>query len=100
MAPRRSRSPGAGAQGRDEKRGEGRSAREAKTEIKEEEVVAVEEAPVVKREPLSLEELVAKKKADEEAKSKAKFLTKEERVAEALRRRQEQVTAAEFFTQP
>ena len=45
----------------------------------------------VKREPLSLEELLAKKKAEEEAKSKPKFLTKEERAAEAIRKRQEAV---------
>ena len=47
----------------------------------------------VKKEPLSLEELLAKKKAEEGAKSKPKFLTKEERAAEALRKRQEQVEA-------
>ncbi|KAK7494240.1 hypothetical protein BaRGS_00014522, partial [Batillaria attramentaria] len=46
-----------------------------------------EEQP--KKVPLSLEELLAKKKAEEEAQSKPKFLTKEERVAEALRKRQE-----------
>ena len=34
-----------------------------------------------------------KKKAEEEAKSKPKFLTKEERAAEALRKRQEEVDA-------
>ncbi|XP_059174183.1 probable ATP-dependent RNA helicase DDX23 [Physella acuta] len=42
-----------------------------------------------KKVPLSLEELLAKKKAEEAALSKPKFLTKEERVAEALRKRQE-----------
>ena len=47
----------------------------------------------VRKEPLSLEELLAKKKAEEEARSKPKFLTKEERAAEALRKRQEQVEA-------
>ncbi|KAF0300909.1 putative ATP-dependent RNA helicase DDX23 [Amphibalanus amphitrite] len=57
-----------------------------KTEEEEE-----KEQPEVKKEPLSLEELLAKKKAEEEAKSKPKFLTKEERVAEALRKRQEAV---------
>lgn len=41
-----------------------------------------------KKEPLSLEELLAKKKAEEEAKSKPKFLTKEERAAEAIRKRE------------
>ena len=42
-------------------------------------------------EPLSLEELLEKKKAEEEEKAKPKFLTKEERAAEALRRRAEAV---------
>lgn len=45
----------------------------------------------VKREPLSLEELLAKKKAEEEARSKPVFLTKEQRAALALERRQKQV---------
>lgn len=44
-----------------------------------------------KKEPLSLEELLAKKKAEEAAKSKPVFLTKEQRAAEALKRRQEEV---------
>lgn len=44
-----------------------------------------------KKEPLSLEELLAKKKAEEAEKSKPKFLTKEERAAEAIRKRQEEV---------
>lgn len=43
-----------------------------------------------KKEPLSLEELLAKKKAEELARSKPVFLTKEQRVAEALRKRQEE----------
>ncbi|XP_021945680.1 probable ATP-dependent RNA helicase DDX23 [Folsomia candida] len=47
--------------------------------------------PKVKKEPLSLEELLSKKKAEEEERSKPKFLTKEERQAEALRKRQEEV---------
>lgn len=42
-------------------------------------------------EPLSLEELLAKKKAEEAEAAKPKFLTKAERAAEALRKRQEQV---------
>lgn len=45
----------------------------------------------VKKEPLSLEELMAKKKAEEEARSKPVFLTKEQRIAEALQRRQQEV---------
>merc|ERR1719418_125588 len=44
-----------------------------------------------KTEPLSLEELLAKKKKEEAEKSKPKFLTKEERAALALKRRAEQV---------
>ncbi|XP_046972755.1 probable ATP-dependent RNA helicase DDX23 [Vanessa cardui] len=47
----------------------------------------------IKREPLSLEELLAKKKAEEEARSKPVFLTKEQRAALALERRREQVEA-------
>merc|ERR1712071_730543 len=42
---------------------------------------------------VSLEELLAKKKAEEEAKSKPKFLSKEERAQEALRKRQEEVNS-------
>uniref|UniRef100_A0A3P8YFF2 RNA helicase n=1 Tax=Esox lucius TaxID=8010 RepID=A0A3P8YFF2_ESOLU len=41
-----------------------------------------------KVQPLSLEELLAKKKAEEEAEAKPKFLSKAEREAEALRRRE------------
>ncbi|XP_064455171.1 probable ATP-dependent RNA helicase DDX23 isoform X2 [Ornithodoros turicata] len=47
-----------------------------------------DEGNKLKKEPLSLEEIMAKKKAEEEARSKPVFLTKEERAAEALRRRQ------------
>ncbi|KAG8039468.1 hypothetical protein G9C98_008111 [Cotesia typhae] len=50
-----------------------------------------EEEKKSKREPLSLEELLAKKKAEEEARAKPKFLTKEERTALALKKRQEEV---------
>ncbi|XP_014206061.1 probable ATP-dependent RNA helicase DDX23 [Copidosoma floridanum] len=46
-----------------------------------------------KKEPLSLEELLAKKKSEEEARAKPKFLTKEERVAAALKKREESVQA-------
>lgn len=52
----------------------------------------------VKREPLSLEELLAKKKAEEEARSKPVFLTKEQRAALALERRREQVEAMKANT--
>lgn len=47
---------------------------------------------IKKAEPLSLEEILAKRKAEEEAQAKPKFLTKEERAAEALKRRQEEVS--------
>ncbi|KAG0445552.1 hypothetical protein HPB47_014043 [Ixodes persulcatus] len=50
-----------------------------------------EESGKVKKEPLSLEELMAKKKAEEEARSKPVFLTKEQREAEAIKRRQEEI---------
>lgn len=43
------------------------------------------------KEPLSLEELHAKKKAEEAAKSRPVFLSKEQRATEALKRRQEEV---------
>ncbi|ESO02545.1 hypothetical protein HELRODRAFT_106716 [Helobdella robusta] len=61
-------------------------------ELKPEEIEGNEvAADSKKRVPLSLEEILAKKKADQEAESKPKFLTKEERAMEALKRRQEQV---------
>lgn len=46
---------------------------------------------IVKKEPLSLEELIAKKKAEVEARIKPVFLTKEQRALEAVKRRQEAV---------
>lgn len=46
-----------------------------------------------KAEPLSLEELLDKKKAEEAARSKPVFITKEQRAAEALKRRQDEVAA-------
>ncbi|XP_072383702.1 probable ATP-dependent RNA helicase DDX23 [Diabrotica undecimpunctata] len=55
---------------------------ETKAEVKQE---------PAKKEPLSLEELLTKKKAEEAAKSKPVFLTKEQRAAEALKRRQEEI---------
>ncbi|KAL3070185.1 hypothetical protein niasHT_004132 [Heterodera trifolii] len=45
----------------------------------------------VKREPLSLEEILAKKKEIEEAECKPKFLSREEREAIALKKRREEV---------
>lgn len=46
-----------------------------------------------KSEPLSLEELLEKKKAEEAVRSKPVFISKEQRAAEALKRRQEEVAA-------
>ncbi|CAF0774066.1 unnamed protein product [Adineta steineri] len=46
-----------------------------------------------KRVPLSLEEMVERNKKEQEAVSKPKFLTKQEREAEAIRRRQEEADA-------
>ncbi|XP_041780501.1 probable ATP-dependent RNA helicase DDX23 [Anopheles merus] len=54
---------------------------------------ALTKEDLVKKEPLSLEELLAKKKAEEAARSKPVFITKEQRAAEALKRRQEEVAA-------
>ncbi|KAL0895342.1 hypothetical protein ABMA27_011481 [Loxostege sticticalis] len=64
----------------------------------EEEDTKKDELKPVKREPLSLEELLAKKKAEEEARSKPVFLTKEQRAALALERRREQVEAMRATT--
>ncbi|CAH1118034.1 unnamed protein product [Phaedon cochleariae] len=63
---------------------------DTKGNIKAETKVELKSDPA-KKEPLSLEELLAKKKAEEAAKSKPVFLTKEQRAAEALKRRQEEV---------
>ncbi|KOB70418.1 DEAD box ATP-dependent RNA helicase [Operophtera brumata] len=64
-----------------------------KQEEDTEETIKDGEPKLLKREPLSLEELLAKKKAEEEARSKPVFLTKEQRAALALERRKEQVEA-------
>ncbi|XP_066143482.1 probable ATP-dependent RNA helicase DDX23 [Euwallacea fornicatus] len=61
------------------------------SEIKPDTKSEIKDEAAVKREPLSLEELLAKKKAEEATKSKPIFLTKEQRAAEALKRRQEEV---------
>ncbi|CAG9576199.1 unnamed protein product [Danaus chrysippus] len=72
-----------------------------KEEEKPEDEPKMEEEPKpVKREPLSLEELLAKKKAEEEARSKPVFLTKEQRAALALERRREQVEAMRAAERP
>ena len=52
-----------------------------------------EDAVVEKRQPLSLDELIAKKNAEQAAESKPVFLSKEERAALAMKRRAEQVEA-------
>jgi len=49
------------------------------------------EKVLVKREPISLEQLIAQREEEQKALEKPKFLTKEERAAEALRRRHLQV---------
>ena len=69
-----------------------RSVKDEKVDIKPEDG-EVEDDSKSKKEPLSLEELLAKKKAAEAEASKPKFLSKAERAAEALRKRQEQVEA-------
>ncbi|XP_053499091.1 probable ATP-dependent RNA helicase DDX23 isoform X1 [Ictalurus furcatus] len=65
------------------------------TKVKREKDVKMEEEDQEEKkkekvQPLSLEELLAKKKAEEEAESKPKFLSKAEREAEALKRREQQ----------
>jgi len=80
----RSRSP---KKSKDKKRDRERRKSES-VEGEEEKVFA---KPKEKVEPLSLEELLEKKRKEEEAKSKPKFLTKEEREALALKRRAEMV---------
>ena len=52
-----------------------------------------EETVVEKRQPLSLDELIAKRNAEQAAESKPVFLSKEERAALAMKRRAEQVEA-------
>lgn len=79
---------------RDRDRGEKRKQPDVKSKEevqKLEEELEEKKEKKVKKEPLSLEEMVARKRAEEEALSRPKFLSKEERAAEALKRRQEQV---------
>lgn len=54
----------------------------------------------VKAEPLSLEEMLAKKKREEEEDAKPKFLTKEQRAAEAIKRREAEAEAQKKRFQP
>lgn len=75
---------------RDDRRSERK--KPLKVEIKNEDE-GMEVQITKKKEPLSLEELLAKKKAEEEAKSKPVFISKEQRAQEAIKRRQEQVAA-------
>ncbi|KFM76192.1 putative ATP-dependent RNA helicase DDX23, partial [Stegodyphus mimosarum] len=62
-----------------------------KNHVKSEEDEDEKKEEKVKKEPLSLEELKAKMQAEEMARSKPVFLTKEQRAAEALKRRQQEV---------
>lgn len=87
---RRSRSRERRSRSRDRNRRKHKDSKDGKKESKDS-VKKEKEKESKKVVPLSLEELLAKKKAEEEALSKPKFLTKEERAAEALKRRQEQV---------
>ncbi|XP_041478542.1 probable ATP-dependent RNA helicase DDX23 [Lytechinus variegatus] len=64
--------------------------RKSKSIQKEEEE---EEVKPEKKQPISLEEMIAKKNAEQEALSKPKFLTKEERAKLAVERRQAEVEA-------
>jgi len=84
----RSRSP---KKSKDKKRDRERRKSENGAESGEGEEEKVFAKPKEKVEPLSLEELLEKKRKEEEAKSKPKFLTKEEREALALKRRAEMV---------
>ncbi|XP_042890692.1 probable ATP-dependent RNA helicase DDX23 [Penaeus japonicus] len=70
---------------------EAKSKEDLKTEEDEEKERHNERERKIKKEPLSLEEMVARKRAEEEALSRPKFLSKAERAAEALKRRQEEV---------
>lgn len=65
----------------------------SKLKEEDEEDIAVGRSKGKKAEPLSLEELLEKKKSEEAARSKPVFITKEQRQAEALKRRQEEVAA-------
>lgn len=60
-------------------------------ELATEELEEGEWTAPTKREPLSLEEMIAKRNEEKKALEKPKFLTKEERAAEAIKKRQLQV---------
>ncbi|GFT76059.1 probable ATP-dependent RNA helicase DDX23 [Nephila pilipes] len=82
---------------KDKPRDKDKSKRKDKTKEKDKNHVKDEEKDddtkndKIKKEPLSLEELMAKRQAEEMARSKPVFLTKEQRAAEALKRRQQEV---------
>ncbi|KRX88202.1 putative ATP-dependent RNA helicase DDX23 [Trichinella pseudospiralis] len=65
--------------------------KKSETLAEDENLKTEEEAVKVKKEPLSLEELLAKKKAEEMAENKPVFQSRAQREAEALKRRQQQV---------
>lgn len=91
----RSRSPSRDKSSRrhdDSKRKGDKDENPAPSKKRKEEEEKEEEKALVKREPLSLEELISKRDAEKKALEKPTFLTKEERAAEALRKRQLQVT--------
>ncbi|XP_075980409.1 putative ATP-dependent RNA helicase DDX23 [Anticarsia gemmatalis] len=77
----------------DKEKSKSRKEEESKNEEEDNHEDKDDDVKPIKREPLSLEELLAKKKAEEEARSKPVFLTKEQRAALALERRQKQVEA-------
>ncbi|XP_028399204.1 probable ATP-dependent RNA helicase DDX23 [Dendronephthya gigantea] len=87
----RSRSPGKSKEKRVKADSPSKTKAEEKpNELQEEEKTGTEKnAP--KKQPLSLEEMIARREAEKKAQEKPKFLTKEERAAEALRKRQEEV---------
>ncbi|KRZ02875.1 putative ATP-dependent RNA helicase DDX23, partial [Trichinella zimbabwensis] len=65
--------------------------KKSETLAEDENLETEEDAVKVKKEPLSLEELLAKKKAEEMAENKPVFQSRAQREAEALKRRQQQV---------
>lgn len=77
---------------REERRKKDETNKKEESDVEEVKPETKPEVPT-KKEPLSLEELLAKKKAEEQARSKPVFISKEQRAAEALKRRQEEVAA-------
>ncbi|XP_063698706.1 probable ATP-dependent RNA helicase DDX23 [Culicoides brevitarsis] len=91
--PERRRSRSRDRKEREKKKTEAKVKDEKPVKEENEEKPEVKQEKVEKKEPLSLEELLEKKKAEELARSKPVFITKEQRIAEALKRRQEEVAA-------